>query len=255
MCVIAIYRAKREKNENLRMMAIDNPDGTGAIWYNKEGIPCYKKGLTINQVLEMNKTLPMPYAFHFRITTVGHNKLLTHPYEVTKESKLAMEGSADQLLMHNGHWSDWNEAILNNALCTGVNPPDGDWSDSRAMAYLGGQVGTNVLKMLTGQKIALFKKGRSIQVLGAGWSNEKEILYSNKNWEPSYTKGVWRDRGYYYAGEKKNEVATVPGTNVSEEPNGNQETAEPEQAEIPGMTAYEWDPIKKEVIAMKDKKA
>lgn len=194
MCVIAIYRAKREKEENLQQMAIDNPDGIGVVFY-KDNMPHYKKGMDIKEVLEMNEKLPFPYAFHFRLVTVGENKLLTHPYEVTPKSDLKMEGSAETLLMHNGHWGDWDDALLNHSLNTGKDIPNGDWSDSRAMAYLGGVIGTNMLKMLTTQKIALFKKNKSIVVYGAGWENEKEILYSNKNWEWKTRK--WGKSSYW----------------------------------------------------------
>lgn len=205
MCVIAIYRAKREKEENLQQMAIDNPDGTGVVFY-KDGMPHYKKGLDIKEVLKLNEDLPFPYAFHFRLVTVGENKLLTHPYEVTPESALKMEGSAESLLMHNGHWSDWDEALLTHALNSGKDIPKGDWSDSRAMAYLGGIIGTNMLKMLSSQKIAIFNKNKSITVLGSGWENEKDALYSNKNWEwktknwGKITKGYNAGEEHYYQG-------------------------------------------------------
>ena len=258
MCVITICKNKRELPENLRQMAIDNPDGTGVIWYTKEGVATYKKGLTIKEVIELNKVLPFPYAFHFRITTVGTNKLLTHPYEVTPESKLRMDGQADALLMHNGHWSDWNDAVLEHAINSGVDCPDGDWSDSRAMAHLGGSIGTNMLKMLTGQKIAIFRKDRKITILGSGWEMaDKGIMYSNKNWENKWGKGYryQTDHGYWSEG--------VFYRQELEEPNKGAITQQPELPEIPDSgNAKEWDElnkkwveIKKEVAGLQEKES
>jgi len=250
MCVITICKNKREKQANLEQMAIDNPDGTGAIWYDSKEMPTYQKGLTIKEVIELNKTLPFPYAFHFRITTVGINKLLTHPYEVTKESELKMEGQAEALLMHNGHWSDWNEAVLNHSINTGQDCPDGDWSDSRAMAYLSGVIGPNMLKMLSGQKIAVFKKNKKITILGAGWEIEKDILYSNKNWEK--TKSKW---GYGYG---KCNTKTGYWFEGAFYPDGNNTEALNKENKAPAIAwdpdKKEWAPIKKEIEKMQDKK-
>ena len=223
MCVIAIYRGKREDPENLKQMETDNPDGTGVIYY-KEGIPHYKKGLTMKEVLEINKTMEFPFAFHFRFVTVGKNKLLTHPYEVSTESPLKMEGTAETLLMHNGHWGDWNDKLLDNAINSNKDLPNGDWSDSRAMAYLASAVGPNILKMLTGQKIALFRKNGKITLYGAGWENEKEANYSNRNWE-----------------YKVNQKHYVSGAGYQQEELGWKGTFRR------GGTTYEWDDVRKEV--------
>ncbi len=258
MCVITICKNKRELPDNLKEMAIDNPDGTGVIWFDKEGMPTYKKGLTIKEVIELNKVLPFPYAFHFRITTVGKNKLLTHPYEVTPESELRMEGQAETLLMHNGHWNNWDDSVLDHAICTGRDCPKGDWSDSRAMAFLGGSIGTNMLAMLTGQKIALFKKGRSIQILGNNWElADKGIIYSNKNWEPrGYTYGPeWSTKGEfkYHTEHGYWQDSVFHPNEEKEEKKGVITRQEDKQPPLEwDVDKKEWVEIKKEVAKMKE---
>ena len=230
MCVITICKSKREDTENPKAMATDNPDGTGVIYY-KDGMPHYRKNIDIKEVLELNKTLEFPYAFHFRFVTVGKNKLLTHPYEVSPKSELRMEGSAEALLMHNGHWGAWDDTILNYSVTTNKEPPGGDWSDSRAMAYLAGSIGPNVLKMLTGQKIALFKRDKKITIYGSGWEHGKEISYSNKNWEtPRYnSQRDWRNYNYK---EYNTQTGAWSERRGSSEGQG---------------SLYEWNDVRKEV--------
>lgn len=213
MCVITICRSKRETEENLRAMEEANKDGTGVIFY-KNGMPFYKKNIDIKEVLELNKTLKFPYAFHFRFTTVGQNKLLTHPFEVTPDSELKPFGSAKTLLMHNGHWANWDDTLHRYCLNALEDLPDGDWSDSRAMAFIAAKLGPNVLKTLTTQKIAFFSEKENIILLGNGWTKENGIAYSNKTWSyrtKSYGYGTyvvgqgWRQQDFSQLEDRESE--------------------------------------------------
>lgn len=214
MCVITICMNKRETEENLKAMEEANKDGTGVIFY-KDGMPHYRKNIAIGEVLEINGKMEFPFAFHFRFATVGHDKMLTHPFEVDEESKLKIEGSAPTLLMHNGHWNSWDDTLNRYCINTLEDLPDGDWSDSRAMAFIAAKIGPNILKTISGQKVALFKEGPKIITIGSGWEKGDGILYSNKNWEYKKHKTLcqgsteypdwWKENQHYFKGKDSRE--------------------------------------------------
>jgi predicted glutamine amidotransferase len=88
-----------------------------------------------------------PFLLHFRIATAGGvSKELTHPFPIEPTASLALEGECESVLMHNGHFSEWQKVLLNNISPT-YKFPEGDWSDSRAMAFIASIHGEHVLKL------------------------------------------------------------------------------------------------------------
>lgn len=153
MCVIAVARdGEYPDNSTIRSMWQKNPHGAGiAYLHPEESYVHFEKGLmTLSQVLDAVDRVETAYqnaeclpvlAMHFRLGTVGpNNQSLTHPFPVDYEmmDDVPLKGTTKRILMHNGHWGNWENVLLEIASEIDPEPPlpDGFWSDSRAMAYL-----------------------------------------------------------------------------------------------------------------------
>jgi hypothetical protein len=189
MCVIAIVDEGdiRPTEAHVRAMFDQNDAGGGIAWRGI-GQVHWKKGLGVEEMVELNQTLPIPYVMHFRIPSCGGgSRLLTHPFLISKEVPLAMEGTTEgAVLFHNGHWGRY-ESIFNDALFKGagvVQCPEGSWSDTRVMAWLAAHFGIGYLEWIENtQKLVVFSP-TAIKVFGDGWDYfHKEYLVSNKHWD------------------------------------------------------------------------
>jgi len=161
-----------------------NGDGGGIAWLDNAGAACWKKGIkatTIWRLIKEHKIAP-PYVVHFRIATAGaKSRELCHPFPVTEDATLALSGAGPHpLLFHNGHWTSWRSMVLQAAL-TKPKLPDGDWSDSRAMAWLAHHCGLSVLAMVDEKIAALDPIEAAIRFFGTGWSEYRGMWVSNQS--------------------------------------------------------------------------
>jgi hypothetical protein len=196
MCVVVIVPEGnvRPTEAMLKSCWNGNPDGGGIGWVErapKPGINLVKwrKGIgTVEEMIEANKTLPKPYVLHFRIPSVGgKSKELTHPFPLSAEAELALEGdSYGGVLFHNGTWGKWEERLLQFTYGTGTPLPDGQWSDTRAMAYLAYHLSPNILEFID-EKIAILvpygPDGVPDVLTWGHWNVDNGIITSNTFWK------------------------------------------------------------------------
>ena len=191
MCVIicienGIYPSKTTL-EDAEMM---NSHGGSIAWLDLNGKKHYQKGIKAKRINKIiNKQLKpngiKTAIIHFRIASVGTvNKLLCHPFEITNRVELRLSGddmNAD-LLFHNGTWSDYAEEMLIFLSNIGkpLLIPQGEYSDSRVMAYLAKHLGVKQMaKLVTGwNKIAILTS-HGIDKYGSGWVDVKGNKCSN----------------------------------------------------------------------------
>lgn len=136
-----------------------NDDGAGIAWIGlEEGkrVVRWQKGLPsdVDAVKEVIKkeNITLPFAIHFRTASVGGAKTtLTHPFPVYDGVPLWLAGYAETLMMHNGHFNNWEELVMKAALGSGSKIPGGAWSDSRALAYVINLLGEGVIPFIVGQ--------------------------------------------------------------------------------------------------------
>lgn len=143
MCCIIFCETVRVPEDLLTSALRQNSDGTGFCWRSGNQV-MWRKGVSDKQAHRMAKKLPLPYAIHCRMATVGgKDKRLSHPFPIEEVPDLSLKGSTDYVLMHNGHITYWKEMLL----ATGYNyKKDELWSDSSALAHVLGH--SNRLEML-----------------------------------------------------------------------------------------------------------
>ncbi len=162
MCVIIASPSGRKPDfEIFEDAASTNRDGIGLAWKDKDKI-LFKKGTTLEELRKlMEDTVKEAWVAHFRIATVGDKTgELTHPFIVSNDSPLLLEGEAKSVLFQNGTFSRWEDDLLKACAHSGVRIPDGDWSDSRASAVLVSIYGRNILRFLGNHsRYLLFSNG------------------------------------------------------------------------------------------------
>ncbi len=138
MCII-IVASEKPDFELLDKAEWDNPHGGGIAW-REAGKVNFKKGIDAEDIFEIIKNTPSPHVIHFRIATVGGEvPKLTHPFPIG--GGLELEGKADSVIFHNGHWGEWKQRLMESQLKAPM--PQGPWSDTRAIAHLS-QVYNNI---------------------------------------------------------------------------------------------------------------
>lgn len=198
MCVIAISDKERITEEMVRKMYSANDAGAGIAWREKvEGVPVvrWKKGLKVEEIVELASSAPLPFIAHFRIPSCGGKSLtLTHPFPIEKNVRLLMEGTTQgHVLFHNGHWTQWKDKTLETAIRKGARLPSGKWSDSRAMAWIASFYGLGVLDMID-EKVVAFGP-TTCEISGSGWAQIKPGIWaSNRGWE---NVNLGRDNSYF----------------------------------------------------------
>lgn len=170
-----------------------NSFGGGVAWRENELVK-WKKGLDLEDMLKLNKELPMPFVLHFRVpsTDTSHSSFACHPFGIDDDARFDWEGeTAGSVLFHNGFWNDWRTKLQNIAISGFVSLPSGPWSDSRGLAWAANHLGLGFLEMVNEKVVVLGPEHTDIEIFGQ-WSvikNEdadgldKEILVSNKHWE------------------------------------------------------------------------
>jgi hypothetical protein len=152
------------------------------------------KGLDAADIHEFGSQLSGPLLIHFRLATAGGSvDEMTHPFPIEKVPRISLHGRANSVLIHNGHWSDWEFFADVNQV------PNGTWSDTRLMARLIAMHGMEAVHHIkrAGQKLAFLDKNSEWATIGE-WDidNETGVHFSNMYWDyvPYYARGP----GYNY---------------------------------------------------------
>lgn len=181
MCVILCCEDSFPKYATLKQAQMMNSDGAGVAWLEK-GIIQFRKGTNAKGIWQMinEGTIKLPCIIHFRIASVGSVlDTLTHPFPINKKVDLRLKGSANGVLFHNGTVFDFEGIMLRASMGKSVYIPKGDWSDSRALAWLCYNNGIKMMDKITGwNKIAILTK-KGIEKFGSGWVEFKNNQVSN----------------------------------------------------------------------------
>jgi len=158
-----------------------NGDGGGVAW-RENGFVMFRKGIMNRKdFAELLAKTPMPYVAHFRVASVGGvQKELTHPFPIELTAPITLVGKTKgYVLFHNGHWGSWNEKAMEAAIRSNKPVPFGDWSDTRAMAWLCSIYGHGFLNFLPSQKGILFGPKDMDILTGDGWTEINKVWCSN----------------------------------------------------------------------------
>lgn len=182
MCVIMVIGNTRPSDEMVKRAFEHNKDGAGIAWREKDEV-VWKKGIMqIDEIMALIKKVPTPAIAHFRVASVGGvRKSLTHPFLINKSAKLQLEGrTKEDLLFHNGHWTPWDDKALDAAIAANVPIPEGEWSDTRAIAWLVSIYGIGFMELLTQQKGVIFGPNKLKVFTGRdGWDKINDVWCSN----------------------------------------------------------------------------
>ena len=186
MCVIVIASLGRPSAAMIDACYQANAEGAGIAWRDPDDptLVRWEKGLDLHEIQDLAATLPLPYIAHFRIASVGGgSKKLCHPFEVSEDSSPEMSGATkNPLLFHNGTWTEWRRTMFETVYKMGVKVPNGRWSDSRAMAWLGAIFGTALYDIID-EKVATISPEK-LEVFGQGWVVVPGVgAASNSGWQ------------------------------------------------------------------------
>ena len=202
MCVVTLVESVRPTDDQVGQMWDQNPKGGGGVAHRieEDGIKKvrWQKGLSREQMIALNKTLPFPYILHFRQPSpdTSDSLLVTHPFVVDNQATSELEGtSSDWLLFHNGHWNDWRKKVEALMLASGgkIKGPSGPWSDTRALAFVASYLGFVFLEMVNEKILCLGPEKGDIEMFGGPWlqvkapGSDKTFVVSNRSWETQRT--------------------------------------------------------------------
>ena len=212
MCVIIISEKTFPSLEMLEAANTTNDDGIGIAW--REGSKVYwDKGIDFDELKYYQYWAPAPWVFHFRLRTHGSiGTELCHPFSVDKRASVDQFGSADAVLFHNGiynHALDAMKAIKQRR-------PGGDWSDTRAMAWLAGLTQSKDSRFeffkKSQQKLVYFS-GEELVTFGSGWTTYEGHLVSNRMF--LWRVGEYDDDAYQYYGWGRGATTPTRSTPMS----------------------------------------
>lgn len=158
MCVIVSCVGKdRPTDRQIEQMWKDSPHLGGVAWRAKvkeETHVFWRKGLNLEQMRQAIRTTPGPAIFHFRKQTVGgEDPALNHPFPMTRKVETILEGhTTGGVIFHNGTLTNWEDRVLKACENFKLQVPDGEWSDTRAIAFLMSIYGKNWLTLHPDQK-------------------------------------------------------------------------------------------------------
>lgn len=242
MCVIAVANTERPTSEQVVKMFQSNPHGAGIAWRDTndagEGIVAWKKGLGLEEIVELCSKAPLPYVAHFRIPSCGGpSTLLTHPFPIQKDVPLLMEGTSQgNILFHNGHWGAWKNTVMDASVRGGWTLPKGRWSDSRAMAWMAAHFGLGMLEFID-EKVVVFGPTELELFKGDSWTKiNPGVWVSNQGWQSEHVRWdqapFYGNRpGYVNGGDrKKKDDTSAAAADDSEDPS----SSSPSAAEMDG---------------------
>jgi hypothetical protein len=192
MCVIVLVDNPefQPTHEMLRLMHKQNSDGVGIAYLKGDRIRFEKGLLDHEELIQLMEELAIqpPYAIHFRKTSVGSTcEELTQPFPVTKKAEISLRGETSEILMHNGTWGNWDSALVNMCLSQGLKLPDGEWNDSRAMAFIMAKHGGALLSVMLGSnwsRVITFDK-HGFHFHHGEMIYQDGMWFSNLIWEPA----------------------------------------------------------------------
>lgn len=193
MCVIICCEDEYPKDETIQQAEQWNEDGGGMAWVSN-GKVHFKKGITGKDMLEIIKKrkVQLPFICHFRIASVGKTcKELCHPFPIEDGVPLKTSGVCDEILFHNGSWTDWREWIHRTLIRKQIKMPRGVWSDSRGMAFLAHYYGKEILGTLGTGKIAVLTKDGIERYGSDSWIKVGKLACSNNNFDKTETETTW----------------------------------------------------------------
>lgn len=201
MCVVCIVDNTRPTDKMVAQMYQANKYGAGIAWREKqklkgkkaeESVVRWKKGLDLEEIQELVRTLPIPFIAHFRIPSCGPDvKELNHPFPITEGAEMYLDGVIPGwVLFHNGTWHRWKDMLFDSCLKAGIKIPKGPWSDTRAMALVVKKLGLHALEFIDERTVAFGPEKGDCRINGNGWSRvavdggiKKEgVLVSNEGW-------------------------------------------------------------------------
>lgn len=179
MCLLILAKKSFPSREVLSLGNQHNPHGIGIAW-TENGRVKWKKGITLEELQTMEKRVSgRPHMIHFRLATVGGKRPeLCHPFSVDERASTALEGEADAVLMHNGHWGNWSKELL---LAADYNTelPNDPWSDTRAMAFLAHAKGMKFLDSVKEKVVVLHGDGNYDVYQPHLFTAHEDLLLSN----------------------------------------------------------------------------
>lgn len=184
MCCILACFSQRPSSILIDNIATSNRDGLGVAWIDREtGTVKWSKGIKEEQVFALTQEIPFPFMIHARWATVGGaTPRLTHPFPIQRKPNLALAGSADQVLMHNGHVDNWREVAKRIGLQ--LPPQPFGWSDSRVIAAAVHQHGKEVLKNFSPSRFSILSVKNGLEIIG-DWLKEGDGIYASSSTTPT----------------------------------------------------------------------
>jgi hypothetical protein len=199
MCVIVVCeKGLRLTKDKFDSCFSSNSHGAGFAWMVNKKLGWKKGFMKAEDAWEFYQTInKFPHVAHFRLSSAGGvMDTLTHPFLITADSPIEMEGmSKKSLLFHNGTISGWREMVMMLSLVN-RKVPDGDMSDTRAMAMAVSILGD---KILDGGKYVIASP-TEFTTYGS-WDEKEGIYYSNLYWER--TAFTQDDLGWYTIGSHR----------------------------------------------------
>jgi len=197
MCILAIYPKNYPKLKDLKNMESMHQNGSGIAFF-ENGKLFYSKGLKQNakdimKIIKDHKP-KLPIMIHFRMSSSGVTNCddLTHPFEINLKGINNLSGYCDYLLAHNGTVNDdfWNCQIELICKLKNIRLPSGNWSDSRAMAFIIAHCGIDYLKkFFDDQKIAILyieNNKMKYELIGSYEKRNKTLLSNTWHVNDSY---------------------------------------------------------------------
>lgn len=179
MCILIVVRDKFPTLDFLKLSESKNRDGGGIAYTSGEEVK-WKKGLTADQIYKYKGKIPTPFIIHFRAAPIAAGALKgpehCHPFPVTADVSLELEGKADKALAHNGSWTDFRNYVFK--LCSATDKLyEGPATDTRGIAWLYYRLGDVFLQLL-GQKVAVIES-KKVKCFGVGWKSKDTLMVSN----------------------------------------------------------------------------
>jgi len=214
MCIIAVCNDRPLTRKECKRCWNSNSDGAGVAWIEKKVVRWKKGFMTLDDLEKWYFELsppPLPHVIHFRSATAGDIiPELTHPF-VMDVVKSTIKGKTKRgVLFHNGVITNWEiklDLIGYWCIKNSRKLPEGQWSDSRAVAALCGILGIDYLRAQDGKWVmvvpsGIFTFGAFVKKDGVLFSNTgylyggSRYYYGGKWWDDYPTDEDWWKKGY-----------------------------------------------------------
>lgn len=182
MCQILIATADQllAEQEQLKQEAAANPHGIGFAFQSAGSVHFIKDLDLVQTISILNQLEPETRVIvHFRLASVGKVAAeLTHPFPLNLNQLDQLQGEAAAVLFHNGTVSNWDNLLFTHADLSTL--PAGNWSDTRALAYLAAAKGTAIINLVSQVNRSRFAimRADSIDLFGS-FEETRGIMHSS----------------------------------------------------------------------------